>query len=217
MANSGQSATAVPARLDHLVYAAPLFEETLDWFEGVTGVRPMMGGVHPKWRTRNAIVPLSPATYLEIIGPDPAQRGDPPKVFRLDVLDTPRLVTWAAKGMDLATIASRAQSHGIPLGHASSGRRQRPDGAWLTWELTDPARLVTDGLIPFFIDWRTSPHPGASAPVRMALEELHGEHPDPSLPAGQLKILGLDLRVDAGPRPRLVATLQTPRGRMVLD
>jgi hypothetical protein len=208
---------SIPSRLDHLVYAAPLFEETLDWFEGVAGVRALLGGVHPKWRTQNAVIPLGRDTYLEIIGPDPSAQGDPPKVFRLDVLDSPRLVTWAAKGMDLATIAARAQAHGIPVGHASTGRRQRPDGSWLTWELTDPARLVTDGLVPFFIDWRTSPHPGGSTLAEVTLEDFHGEHPNPALPAAQLAKLGLDLRVDAGPLPRLVATLKTPRGRMVLD
>jgi hypothetical protein len=199
------------------VYAAPLFEETLDWFEEVSGVRPLAGGSHPNWRTRNAIVPLSPTTYLEIIGPEPSRRGDPPKVFGLDVLDAPRLVTWAAQGGDLANLASRAQAHRIPIGHPSSGRRQRPNGAWLTWELTDPTLPVSDGLVPFFIDWRTSPHPGASGPAHIALEELHGEHPNPAMPAEQLRVLGLDLRVDAGPLPRLVATLKTPRGQMVLE
>ena len=180
---------SVPARLDHIVFAAPLFEETLDWFEGVSGVRPTLGGVHPRWRTRNAIVPLGPSTYLEIIGPDPASREGPPKIFRLDLLDAPRLVTWAAKGRELASLAGRAQAHGVPLGHSSSGRRQRPDGAWLTWEVTDPLRLIADGLVPFFIDWRTSPHPASTTAPQITLEDLHGEHPDPAVPAAQLKIL----------------------------
>ena len=215
-AEGAPSAPFIPARLDHLVYAAPLFEETLDWFEGVSGVRPVIGGVHPKWRTRNAIVPLSPTTYLEIIGPDPAQRGDPPKIFRLDVLDAPRLVTWAAKGTDLASIASRAQARGVPLGHPTPGRRQRPDGAWLTWETTDPTRLVTDGLVPFFIDWRTSPHPGSSGPAYVVLDGFYGEHPQPAVPAQQLEILALDLHVRSGPLPRLLAALRTPRGQLVL-
>ena len=210
-------ASPVPSRLDHLVYAAPLFDETLDWFEGVSGVRPVPGGGHPKWRTRNAIVPLGPATYLEIIGPDRRAEGPPARVFRLDVLDGPRLVTWAAKGTNIAAIAGRAQSHRIPVGYASSGRRQRPDGAWLTWEMTDPAAIVSEGLVPFFIDWRTSPHPAGVAPVQITLDELHGEHPEPGVLLKQLEILGLDLRVTAAPLARLVATLTTPRGRMVLD
>ena len=83
--------------------------------------------------------------------------------------------------------------------------------------MTDPAYVVSDGLVPFFIDWRTSPHPAGVAPVQITLEEFHGEHPEPLVPQRQLEILGLDLRVTAGPLPRLVATLNTPRGPMVLD
>jgi len=173
--------------------------------------------MHPKWRTRNAIVPLGPSSYLEIIGPDPSARDEPPKIFRLDVLDAPRVVTWAAKGRDLASLAARAQSHGVPIGHASSGRRQRPDGAWLTWELTNPASLIADGLVPFFIDWRTSPHPASAALAQISLEDLHGEHPQPAAAEAQLKLLALDLRVEPGPLARLVATLRTPRGQMVLS
>ena len=41
--------------------------------------------------------------------------------------------------------------------------RARPDGVVLAWRYTDPGVVLEDRLIPYFIDWGTSPHPAATA------------------------------------------------------
>jgi len=51
----------------------------------------------------------------------------------------------------------------------------------VAWEVTDPTTVLADGVVPFFIDWKTSPHPATSATVGPTLVELRGRHPDPSL------------------------------------
>jgi len=208
--------TSVPGLLDHLVYATPDLEETLKWFEATSGVRPLPGGIHPAWRTQNAILPLSSSTYLEIVGPDHSAHGDPPTIFHLDSLSGPRLVTWAAKGRDLHTLAARARLRGIELGGPTSGSRQRLDGSRLTWNLTDPLQSRSDGVLPFFIDWGSSPHPAAMALPEITLTDLHAEHPDPLPLRAHLTVLGLDLRVEHGPFPRLLSSLMTPRGVLTL-
>ncbi len=207
----------VPSQLDHLVFAAPDLRDGVARLESLFGARALPGGTHPAWGTRNALFPLSPTTYLEVIGPDPETEPPPrPEIFGLASLTAPRLVTWAARGRDLAALIDRARTHGIELGPALPGRRLRPDGTALAWELTDPLQPRDDGLLPFFIDWLGATHPGAMAPAALELVDMSGAHPDPDRVRNDLWVLGLDLPIGLGPGPALFATLVTPRGTVTL-
>jgi hypothetical protein len=209
---------AIPALLDHLVYATPDLGETAEKLSERLGVRALPGGSHPAWGTRNAILPLGPAMYLEIIGPDAALGpGNRPVIFGLERLAEPVLTTWAAKAVDLAGLVRRAGLLGIELGGVGRGSRQRPDGTSLAWELTDPLMVRSGGVVPFFIDWGSSPHPGAAAPAVVALQDFHAEHPSPEVVRRQLEALGLDLRVTRGAAPRLLASLRTADGTVMLS
>ena len=152
------------ARVDHLVYATPDLELGIRTIEKLTGVRASAGGQHPGLGTRNALAALGPSTYLEIIGPDPEQpKPDGPRRFGIDELKAPRLLTWVAKGTGLASFVTRAHANGVPLGDVISGCRKRPDGVVLSWRYTDPNVVLEDRLVPYFIDWGTSPHPATTA------------------------------------------------------
>src|SRR5262245_63175436 len=143
-------------RVDHPVYADSDLKRGVDEIGKLLGVRATPGGQHPGRGTRNALIALGPATYLEIIAPDPDQ--PPPKTprpFGIDGLKESRLVTWAAKGVDLERLRDEAARKGARLGEVMSGSRRRPDGVLLSWRYTDPETVLADGLVPFFIDWGT--------------------------------------------------------------
>ena len=207
----------VLARVDHLVYATPDLDASVSELEKRLGVRATTGGQHPGRGTRNALIALGPATYLEIIGPDP-DRPVPgtPRNFGIDTLNAPRLVTWAAKATDLAKIASDAAAHGVALGEVRPGSRRRPDGVLLTWTFTSPLTVIADGIVPFFIDWGETPHPAQSAAKGGTLVALRAEHPDARRVQATLAHLGLGLAVTKGAKPALVATIDSPRGRVQL-
>ena len=197
-------------RLDHLVLATPDLEQTIADLELRLGVRAIPGGQHPGRGTRNALIAISAAAYLEIVGPDleqPHPKGS--RWFGIDSLSAPRLVTWAAKGTALEQLVTRSTRSGVHLGTVISGSRRRPDGVLLSWQFTDPSALVADGLVPFFIDWGTSPHPALNAPRGPSLFGLRGEHPNPGEVRRLLSALGIDLQVEKGSHPALVATLET--------
>jgi Glyoxalase-like domain len=209
--------TRLLTRIDHLVYATPDLQPGIDSVEKLIGVRPTPGGQHPGRGTRNALLSLGPGVYLEIIGPDPEQATpSQPRPFGIDRLTGPRLVTWAAKGTDLEHWSSEVGAKGVQLGTVIPGSRRRSDGVLLSWRYTDPRTVVVDGIAPFFIDWGKTPHPATTAAQGASLVDLRAEHPDVKEVQALLDVLQLDLRVQAGPTPTLIATVNGPRGRVDL-
>jgi hypothetical protein len=205
------------ARIDHLVYATPDLTLGIDTIEKVLGVRATPGGQHPGLGTRNALVALGPSSYLEIIGPDPDQpKPAGRRRFGIDELKAPRIVRWVAKSNDLETVAATAAQKNVKLGPVIPGSRRRPDGVVLSWRYTDPNIVEADGLIPFFIDWGTSPHPSASAARGATLLQVRAEHPDAMRVQKMLDALGLELPVQNGPAPAIIATIVSSRGRVEL-
>lgn len=207
----------VLAQVDHLVYATPDLQRGIDTAEKLFGVHATPGGQHPGLGTRNALIALGPATYLEIIGPDPEQpmpAGG--RRFGIDDLKAPHLLTWVAKGKSLEKFAADTKAHGIDLGAVIPGSRRRPDGVVLSWTYTDPRVVLADRLVPYFIDWGSSPHPSATAAKGVTLVGLRAEHPDAERVQKMLEQLGLDLAVTRGPRPSLIATFDSPKGKVEL-
>src|SRR4030095_5466702 len=118
----------------------------------------------PRPGPRNPLAALCPTSYLEIIGPDPEQpKPAGPRRFGIDDLKAPRIVRWVVKSRELEAVAAQAASASVALGAVTPGSRRRPDGVVLSWRYTDPNTVVANGLIPFFIDWGTSPHPALTA------------------------------------------------------
>jgi hypothetical protein len=212
-----QPSSTVLARIDHLVYATPDLQLGVDAIEKQLGVKATSGGQHPGLGTRNALIALGPTSYLEIIGPDPEQpKPSAPRRFGIDDLTAPRIVRWVVKSGDLAAVAATAARAGVTLGPIASGNRRRPDGVVLAWRYTDPAVVVEDGLVPFFIDWGSSPHPALTAAKGATLTRLRAEHPDAPRVQKMLDALGLDLSVSQTSAPAIIATIDSPRGRVEL-
>jgi len=215
-AQQGHSAELL-SRVDHLVYATPDLNRGIDEIESLLGVRATPGGSHPGRGTRNALLALGPATYLEIMAPDPVQ--PPPKTprpFGIDSLKKSRLVAWGAKSNRLDELTQDAAREGIHLGEVLSGSRKRPDGVVFSWRFTSPWTVVADGIVPFFIDWGESPHPSQTAAAGLSLVDLHAEHPDTERVRQLLGTLGLSLPVERGLRPALIADIKSPRGCLEL-
>jgi hypothetical protein len=192
--------------VDHLVYATPDLDSTVADLQKLLGVRATPGGRHPGRGTRNALIALGARCYLEIIGPDPDQQ-EAASWFGIESLAGARLVTWAAETHDIEQLSADALKSGIRLGRLAAGSRLRADGVKLHWRFTDPATVLEDGLIPFFIDWGQSPHPASSAASGATLIGFSAEHPEPDRIRDSLQALGLELEVRHGRIPALLATI----------
>ncbi|MEV5527352.1 VOC family protein [Streptomyces prunicolor] len=204
---------ALPARLDHLVLATPDLAATVAEFTERTGIAPVAGGAHVGLGTRNCLVSLGGSRYLEIIGPD-LEQPEPswPRPFGVDGLAVARTVTWAVAPPDLDAAVAAARAQGYDPGPVRAMSRRRPDGTLLEWRLTDGDTAHPSGLVPFLIDWSSSPHPTTASDLPVVpLLELTATAPVPDEIRPLLSAVGAELVVAAGP-VGLSFTVDTPRG-----
>jgi hypothetical protein len=199
--------------IDHLVYVTPDIERTIEDLSRQLGVAPILGGQHPIWGTRNALLALGPRMYLEIMGPDPKlSRPGLKRPFDIDKLYKPRLATWVSRSEDLNRTVEIGRQVGVDLGEVQSGKRTRPDGSLLSWTMTDLMKPRESGIVPYFINWGTSRHPAEGAPTGCVLRELKAEHPNPNHVNSLLKAFELDLQISHGKSATLIALLETKHG-----
>ncbi|WP_331757909.1 VOC family protein (plasmid) [Nocardia sp. NBC_01377] len=204
------------SKLDHLVLATPDLFETVHTVKEVLGVGPAEGGSHPGFGTRNFLLGLGDCSYLEIVGIDPGQPNPRrQRPFGLDDLTEPRLVTWAAQVVGIDSAVSIARAAGFDPGEISQMARATPEGRMLEWRLTLSTDGSHGGVIPFLIDWGTTPHPSAALP-QASLCSFETVHPEPTAVIAKLKALSIDLTVHPGVRPALVATIEGPEGAITL-
>jgi hypothetical protein len=212
-------ARGVVPGLDHLIFAVPELQAGVAALEERLGVETAPGGHHQGLGTHNRLVGLGPRRYLEVIAVDPDQ-PDPtgPRWFGLDDLVEPGLVTWCVEATGgLETLIARGREAGIDLGDVAEGSRRRPDGSLLSWTFSDPWAGRAGGVVPFFIDWGSGPHPSDDLPAACSPHALRLEHPEPGRVQGWLTALGLDTPVARGHAPRVVASLETPNGIVELS
>ncbi len=184
---------AIPPGLDHVMYATHDLAETLAAIERDWGIAPTIGGGHEDLGSMNALADLGGGAYLEILGPDPN------RTVRVD-------------GIEAAV--RRATAAGYDPGPIEHEERRTPDGRLLGWELCwrDDAAPV----VPFLIDWGATTHPSTDSVKGLRLVALHAEHPEPVEALRCITALGTALDVAPGPAPRLIAEIDTPRGRVTL-
>ncbi len=221
--------------LDHLVWAVPDLESAMDRVRAEWGCEVLPGGRHPRWGSWNAVVPIAGEAYVEIIAPHPEPPESTHRIFGLDSVRWPTLVTWAVRpgggpsakasqgpgggGVPaLEKLAQRAGETGVEMGALLAGSRRTPEGRLLEWTLSDPSRPRLGGVIPFLIGWGETPHPSGIRPAEVSLLSLELAHPDVGKVEAALAALqtAVDVRITPSPRPGLRARLATPRGAIEL-
>jgi hypothetical protein len=206
-------------KLDHLVYAVPDLESAIDRFSRQLGSVPVLGGRHEGLGTHNAILPLAGETYVELMAADPTLPApDTARPFGLDLLQGPRLVTWAVRSRNIEADAKRSLERGYDPGIVFEMSRKQPCGQTLNWKLSLRREALGDGLVPFVIDWGSARHPAAAADsIPCALSNFSAQHPDPQPVRDALAALGVELSVDRASTPSLRARLTGPAGVLELN
>jgi hypothetical protein len=155
--------------IDHaVIFVEDLNEATAD-FERV-GFQVTPGGTHAGGLTKNALIPLADGTYLELLAfniPDTHRDLSHSEALKTIEGTTPmdhRFLPRGAEGegfrdlalgtVGLREVVDNAGAAGLEIEGPFPGRRVRPDGREVSWELAFPK----DSGLPFLIEDVTDRH-----------------------------------------------------------
>jgi hypothetical protein len=202
-------------RIDHLVWYSADLDQSARYFAETMDCQPAYGGIHPGEGTRNHLLSLAESTYVEILGPDPAQPAANLDA-ELRLLAGSGLYHWAASGLDLEIVRRKALAAGLEGGGIVTGGRSLPDGARLSWRLFGLKNHGFGALLPFFIDWMDSEHPARTAPHGGELVKIEAFTPASERLRAIYAVFDLDIAVTNGSIPRFQAALTSRKGHQML-
>ncbi len=164
-------------RLDHLSFAAGPegLKGTAEQLSRQLGAEFHDGGFHPRFGTRNQILPLSGGQYLEVVEvlDHPAAEKAP---FGQAVRARSNMgggwLGWVVAVDDLAPIEQRLGRKAVP------GNRRLPEGDELQWQQIGIKGLQADPQLPFFIHWLSDSesHPSVGGgDIRLVKLEIAGD------------------------------------------
>ncbi len=166
-------ATMTCMRLDHLSYAAGPegLAGTVSRLSELLGEKFVDGGVHPRFGTRNMVLPLTNSQFLEVVevldhpASDKAPFG---QAVRSRSAAGGGWLGWVVSVNDITDIERRLQREAV------LGSRHRPDGVELRWKQIGVRGLQADPQLPFFVHWEVGDelHPSADATGDVALCRL---------------------------------------------
>lgn len=211
-------------RLDHVSFACGPAGLTAcaDEIGQALGMRPVTGGIHPRFGTRNAIFPLERGRYVEVV-----EVLDHPSADKAPFGQAVRArselgggwLGWVVSVADLALFEKRLGRESVP------GNRKFPDGRELQWRQIGVKGLIADPQVPFLLHWISPPdlHPSTAAATDVALARLQIA----GSPDRVTDWLGRDVRdaladVDVdwvapnGTPGVLSVTFETPRGTVTI-
>jgi hypothetical protein len=164
--------------LDHLSYAAGPdgLSGTTERLSELLGEKFHDGGIHPRFGTRNMVMPLTGNQYLEVVevldhpASDKAPFG---QAVRARSEAGGGWLGWVVRVNDIASVEDRLRRNAV------DGNRHRPDGIELRWKQIGVRGLQADPQLPFFVQWESTdelhPSNGATGHVALCKVEIAGD------------------------------------------
>lgn len=210
-------------RVDHVSYAAEPsgLKATAERLGTAIGVEPLDGGIHPRFGTRNMILPLAHERYIEVVevldhpSADKAPFG---QVVRARSESGGGWMGWVVRVDDLAPIEQRLDREAVP------GCRKLPDGRSFSWMQIGIKGTQADPQLPFFVKWdEGSDHPSHERPSDVTIESIMVAG-DPErvrdwlgLPADETSsVIDFEFVAPHGTPGLLSVTLHTPQGPVTI-
>ncbi|MCK5892021.1 MAG: VOC family protein [Aeromicrobium sp.] len=206
--------------LDHVTFAVGPhgLDATTEKLGSLLGSTFLDGGVHPRFGTRNRILPLRNRQYLEVV-----EVLDHPAADKMAFGQVVRArseagggwLHWCLAVEDLALVEERMGRHAVP------GNRHRPDGFNLEWHQIGTSSMKADPQLPYVTRWDipADEHPSqaAASDVELVQMEIAGDPQRVADWLGEnvfdaLESIKVDWAAPNGMPGILAATFRTPHG-----
>ena len=143
-------------RMDHVSYACDPdgLTATTERIAAALGVKAVRGGIHPRFGTRNMIIPLTARHYIEVVevldhpASDKAPFG---QAVRARSNAGGGWMGWCVEVEDLSPFEARLGRSAVP------GNRKFPDGRELVWQQIGIKGLIADPQVPYLLKWEGEP------------------------------------------------------------
>lgn len=215
-------------RLDHLAYVSDSAHvvDVVQRLGSSLGAAFTDGGMHPRFGTRNFILPMQGGTYLEVVCALDHPAADQVPFGRAVIRVANEGGGWLGwvVSVDDITIAEKR------IGRESApGHRRRPDGVDLSWKQLGINNMIDDPQLPFFIQWLSDPseHPSVGAKAGLQIERLEiagsqdtvcewlGEPVED--PLDDVAVTWIDPRDNDGRTGLVAVDIRTPKGLVRID
>lgn len=134
------------------------------------GITPLDGGVHPRFGTRNMILPLADDRFVEVVEVLDHPASDKAPFGQAVRARSANGGGWLSWVVSTGTIANAEARLGRP---AAVGNRHRPDGIEVTWQQLGIRGLMSDAQVPWFIHWDDlSQHPSKDGESQTTLKGM---------------------------------------------
>lgn len=190
-------------------------ETAINDFDKKLGVKPIFGGYHKTFGTKNALINLNNQIYLELLAVDDSNTSvSKPRWMGVDLLTKNQLTRWAVKSNNLKQASEVLKKYNPEMGEIKKGSRNTADGTLLQWELIMPLPAPEVALIPFFLDWsNTEKHPSELLPdMGCELIELFATHSNPEYTTEILTKLESSIEIKVSDQTSLKAIIKCPKG-----
>ncbi len=206
--------------VDHIIYAANPdgLQASADRLSKLLGAPSRDGGFHPRFGTRNRLIPVAHGRYVEIVEvlDHPAAEKAPfGQVVRARSEAGGGWLGWALSVDDMAPIEARLDRESVP------GNRTFPDGRQLEWRQIGIKGLQADPQLPFFLKWVSDDvvRPSAlTSELEMIRIEIAGDKSrlDDWINGDSAELLDIDIEwVAPHGQPGLIAAhFDTPLGKI---
>lgn len=205
-------------KIDHIVYAVPDLDISIDWFREVHGLMVVNGGRHVEHGTKNALLQIGNQTYLELLTIDHSNvNAKIPRWMGIDDIEVPTITRWSIVSKDIESDAKILQRYNSKMGMLTAAQRLLPTGELLKWKMTLPLSNPIIETVPFLIDWQESEsHPCDKLIQECSLVEIKIEHPNPSSFLKLYSDLEINLKVEFHISVRINMKIKGPYGMIEL-
>lgn len=193
--------------LDHIGLWCRDLEASAQAFSKLMQVSVEPGGRHDGQGTWNKLVGATNGQYVELIGADPTQTATGPIIKAVgDQADLTSCLA-AYRTPDLEAVHAKVLAAGAEsLGVQSMGRIGA-DGKKLSWRLLF-IRHRDHAVLPFFIDWQTTPHPSSRLAPALTVNAPIFKTPDPQGLAQLFKQLGVPAQTEYGEQSEIAVSIR---------